>query len=63
MERSFKKRLKTSGAIVLVFVVVLTAYGALTVIHNVLRWEIIKAHNPPVEWKLPIPPPDKQAPK
>ncbi len=64
MKRSFKRRLKNFGLTVLVFIVLLAAYGTLTVIHNVLRWEIIKAHNPPVEWKLPIPPPpEKLAPK
>jgi len=55
MRQSFKRRLKTFGLTVLVFIVLLTGYDALTVIHNVLRWEIIKAHSPPVEQKLPIP--------
>ena len=41
MKRSFKRRLKTSGSTVLVFIVMLTAYGTFTVIHNVLRWEIM----------------------
>ena len=63
MKRSFEKRLQTFGLTVLVFVVLLTAYGILTVIHNVLRWEISKTHNPQLEWKLPMPPPGKQAPK
>jgi hypothetical protein len=63
MKRPLKRRLKNFGLTVVVFFVLLVGYGTLLVIHNVLRHEIIKAHSEPVEWKLPIPPPDEKAPR